>query len=139
MDSLVTYSERMRPILHALVILENPVKQVDLCSIHVQMKLTVMSLQVYQNVSISVNKFRPASIPLRIVPWLVEDMVSMSSDTLAPEQDRESQSLRYLVFGDDVIGTFRLSNDELSNLRLHQQVHSTILNVDHDVPESLCL
>ena len=51
-----------------------------------------------------------------IIPRLVEDMVSVSANTLALEDSREAQVLGYLVFRDDVVGALGLTNDELTDL-----------------------
>jgi hypothetical protein len=51
-----------------------------------------------------------------IIPRLVEDMVSMSANTLALEDSREAQVLRNLVFRNDVVCAFGLANDEFTDL-----------------------
>lgn len=43
-------------------------------------------------------------------------MIAVSSDTLSLEDLREAQVLGDLVFGDDVVGTLRLANDEFTDL-----------------------
>src|ERR1700712_3090562 len=50
-----------------------------------------------------------------VVPRLIEDMVSMSPDTLPLEDLREAQVLWHLVFGDDIVGTFWLAHDEFAD------------------------
>lgn len=43
-------------------------------------------------------------------------MVAVSSDTLSLEDLREAQVLGYLIFGDDVVGTLGLADDEFTDL-----------------------
>lgn len=66
----------------------------------------------------------PAKLSSSIVPRLIEDVVPMSSNTLAPEQGREPQPLWHLFLRDNIIGTLRLSHDEFANLESNQQVLS---------------
>lgn len=43
-------------------------------------------------------------------------MVSVSSDALSLENGREAQVLWHLIFGDDIVSAFRLTDDELADL-----------------------
>ena len=51
-----------------------------------------------------------------IVSRLIEDVVSVTSDTLTPEHNREAQTLGNLILGDLIITAFRLANDEFADL-----------------------
>jgi hypothetical protein len=44
-------------------------------------------------------------------------MVSVSPNALSLEDFREAQVLGYLVFRDDVVGTFGLAHDKLADLQ----------------------
>lgn len=55
-------------------------------------------------------------IPSCVVSWLVEDMISVISHTLSFEHGWKPVRLRNLIFGDDLVATFWLSNDELADL-----------------------
>lgn len=43
-------------------------------------------------------------------------MVSVTPDTFTTEHGRETQALGHLVFGNHVVATFGLTNDEFANL-----------------------
>jgi hypothetical protein len=53
-----------------------------------------------------------------IVSRLIEDVVSVTSDTLTPEHSREAQTLGNLILGDLIITAFRLANDEFADLQI---------------------
>jgi hypothetical protein len=53
-----------------------------------------------------------------IVSRLIEDVVSVTSDTLTPEHNREAQTLGNLILGDLIITAFRLANDEFADLQI---------------------
>jgi hypothetical protein len=59
---------------------------------------------------------------LSIIPWLVKDMISVSSDTLALEDGRQVQILRHLILRDDIIRAFRLSNNKFADLGLYVSI-----------------
>jgi hypothetical protein len=59
---------------------------------------------------------------LSIIPWLVKDMISVSSDTLSLEDGREVQILRHLILRDDIIRAFRLSNDKFADLGVYVSI-----------------
>lgn len=50
-------------------------------------------------------------------------MISVSSDTISLEEIRESQTRRYLIFGNYIVAIFRLSNDEFTQLQ-HEKLVS---------------
>lgn len=47
-------------------------------------------------------------------------MIPMSPDTLPLEQGREAQIRRHLVFGNDFVGAFWLTDDEFADLSRNQ-------------------
>ena len=57
-----------------------------------------------------------ANTHLGIVPRLVKDVVFMTPDTLTPEQGREAQTFGHLLFGDVLVASFGLTDDELTKL-----------------------
>lgn len=50
------------------------------------------------------------------LPWFIKDMVLMTPDTLPFEQVRKALPNRNLIFLDDVVCSFGLSDDKLANL-----------------------
>jgi hypothetical protein len=49
-------------------------------------------------------------------------MISVSSNALALKDGREAQVLRHLILRDDIIRTFRLSDDKLANLEVYVSI-----------------
>lgn len=55
---------------------------------------------------------------------LIKHMVPVATNALAPEESRESQSGRYMIFGNaDVRYIFRLTHEEFANLKLRGKTH----------------
>lgn len=60
-----------------------------------------------------------------IIPRLVKHMVSVSSNTLALEDGGEAQILWHLIFRDNVIRAFGLTNDEFADLEAEVSIASS--------------
>ena len=51
------------------------------------------------------------------IPWLIEDVIPMTSHTFTSEHGRETQPLRNLFFRDYFIAAFCITNNKFAHLQ----------------------